>query len=211
MMHASKRTFRTGFIQSWVRTRIGIKDCFFDMGMLGSNFEVRKLIWHVHGSVCIAPRVRIMLEIWKSSSVLNLHIFTTYIYIFIYDLYFYKFIVDTILLVCSYRYIIFASTLWELFCSNFEVNATPQCPSDCSDVRNLKSERWTNICLQIVGWTSNVNFRGVKILYWILYLKVFILNIFDQIVGWTSNVNFVGGPQMGNFYHTSRIAVHPYQ
>ena len=88
-----------------------ITDCFFDMGMLGSNFEVRKLIWHVHGSVCIAPHVRIMLEIWKSSSVLNLHILTTYIYIYIsiYDLYFYKYIVDTILLVCSYRYIIFAS------------------------------------------------------------------------------------------------------
>ena len=183
-MHASKRTFRTGFIQSWVRTRIGITDCFFDMGMLGSNFEVRKLIWHVHGSVCIAPHVRIMLEIWKSSSVLNLHIFTTYIYIFT------IYISINTLLIQYYWYVIIDTlylhlyTLWELFCSNFEVKATPQCPSDCSDVRNLKSERWTNIFLQIVGWTSNVNFRGVKFLYWILYLKVFILNMFDQIVGW---------------------------
>ena len=133
---------------------------------------------------------RMLESCWKSERVLLFWIFIylqhifIYIYISIYDLYFYKYIVDTILLVCNYRYIIFASTLWELFCSNFEVKATPQCPSDCSDVRNLKSERWTNIFLQIVGWTSNVNFRGVKFLYWILYLKVFILNMFDQIVGW---------------------------
>ena len=47
-----------------------------------------------------------------------------------------------------------------------------------------------NIFHQIVGWTSIVNFGGVKFLDQGLYLKVFILNVFHQIVGWTSNVNF---------------------
>ena len=87
------------------------------MGMLGSNFEVRKLIWHVYGSVCIAPHVRIMLEIWKSSSVLNLHIFTTYIYIYLSTIY----ISINTLLIQYYWYVVIDTlylhlyTLWELF------------------------------------------------------------------------------------------------